>query len=226
MGSTSSSSSYSSAARAARGRRGGLAALVLLLIVAACEAGGRESAQPSGLIGIARRLEILTGVSELTLNYYDIHGTSSGELRAEMARKGPIDLSKERRDGFFEWRIDWSWPDGPDGKPSFERTEARGRYKLTLPRWEPPASASTELITEWERFLVAMLDHERVHLDNALSHRAEIERVIREAARANPGINREQADSLGQKLLKRLRERDIDFDLESDHGRKTGVILR
>jgi predicted secreted Zn-dependent protease len=98
--------------------------------------------------------------------------------------------------------------------------------KLTLPSWTPPAGASGDLVSRWERYLAALRLHEDGHLD----HGRGAEKAFRAVAAATSAAD---CGSLDRALRERFSQviadyqgRDREYDRRTEHGKSQGAFFR
>lgn len=81
--------------------------------------------------------------------YYDIRGSTEGDLIQQMNRLGPIGLDGKKHWGYCEWES------GGGDDPL--------AIKVTMPRWAPPNDADPDLIAEWDNVVKNLAKHENGH---------------------------------------------------------------
>lgn len=150
------------------------------------------------------------------MQYYDIAGSTEGELRAEMNAKGPVGYDGYKSDATTQWFIGWSWPGY--GTSLCTLTAPTVSYQITVifPRWRAPASAPPPLISKWTSFEEALGEHEKGHVDYVVSHYSSVSIAIERATCAT-------AEKAAQDALLPIRQHDIDYDVETNHGLTQGA---
>src|SRR5215207_3857675 len=98
--------------------------------------------------------------------YYDVHGRSVTELRADMRRLGPK-LDGTSFVGETRSPMRWTWRTESAGAASctIRDVSVFVHAQITLPRWTPPADTEPNLLAEWNRFISALETHEAGHKD-------------------------------------------------------------
>jgi predicted secreted Zn-dependent protease len=162
---------------------------------------------------------------------YEIAGITADQLAAQIKQLGPTD--PENRGGSFTgyartrfaWDVDESVALGAKRERCMiESVDIYLDVWITLPRWEPPASASQALIAEWGRYLERLRIHE-------LGHKEIARRLAKEAARATKGligpcgVVHERADERIEKILGREDALQEAYDRSTRHGATQGAYL-
>jgi predicted secreted Zn-dependent protease len=163
---------------------------------------------------------------DISVQYYDIDGATLAELKAEITRKGPTDKFGVRRDAFAAWHMTWRWPRGSAGEPLYGDTTVNCTGTVTLPRWEPPADSDPSVRSEWQRYIEAMMRHERRHLAHCFAERKNVRAALERAHREDPDLTTEEANRIVRQILKQIHAKDRAYDTATDHGRNEGVRLQ
>jgi predicted secreted Zn-dependent protease len=151
--------------------------------------------------------------------YYDIRGSSVGELQGEIARLGPGNFAAHVRPWVgarYEFRRDGArcW-----------LTSSRVDVKVTflMPRWVGPPGDHEELRPAWRRMWWKLKRHEDGHKNNWLHAGAAIENALRVLPpEPDCKILERVANATVQRLLERHQKNDLDYDRRTQHGRKQG----
>lgn len=148
--------------------------------------------------------------------YYDISGSSEDELRAQLNTLGPIGYDGYRGDAITDWFIRWSWPGYGTSSCDLSVADISYEIKVVFPRWIPTGDASPDLITKWAAYTKLLAEHEKGHVDSVLENFPTVVDAIK-------GATCETADSVGNKFLNQIRQLDIDYDAETQHGATQGA---
>jgi predicted secreted Zn-dependent protease len=163
----------------------------------------------------------------LTIDYYDIHGATARELRGDLDRLGPIGETGLRGDGYTHWRIAWKYDLTARGATcSASNIRVTLEVRMILPRWDPPARAASELTATWDEYMAALREHEDGHYRIALHAADEVRAVLGSGrvARDCPLLEK-QLNSAANDLLERARQRQAEYDRETDSGRAQGTRI-
>ena len=151
--------------------------------------------------------------------YYQIEGSTAGELRAQMNQLGPADRLGQH-DAYTKWYVSWSYPYSIEGgECATGPVEVEVEVTFTLPQWDPPADASQELMGKWNAYMTALQTHEDGHKDIAIQAGNEILQTL-EALLAYPTCSEleKAADAAGEGVLDQYRQQETIYDRTTDHG--------
>lgn len=97
---------------------------------------------------------------------------------------------------------------------------------VTLPKWDPPHGTPDELENQWERFIQQLTRHEMWHAQASRDGTNETWRAVR----AMTGRSCRELDRNAKAEIARISEaverRNEDYDRETDHGRRDGIVWR
>jgi predicted secreted Zn-dependent protease len=160
-------------------------------------------------------------------DFYDIEGTIFAELKQQMRQKG----TKWNDGKIYAALTTW------DIRYKYEITEESGNCRIRsvvtdisavyhLPNWTAVAAAAPELAGKWETYMKHLMEHEYGHKDISVKVAAEINQAL---AGLGSFSSKEELEKEAKRLVKakltRLRELQIAYDEETDHGLKQGVLL-
>ena len=157
--------------------------------------------------------------------YYEITGSTPGELRIQMDQLGHSDESGHHWDAYTKWNVSWSYP---------YSTTAHGcvtgpitvevKVTFVFPQWDDPEKAPEDLVERWHAYLATLQRHEDGHRDIALAAGCEILRTLDSlSAYASCGELEQTADAIAESTLEYYRQQEDTYDLETDHGATQGV---
>jgi predicted secreted Zn-dependent protease len=159
---------------------------------------------------------VVGAVADATMQYYDVTGTTAGELRGSINTQGPLDSGGRRNDALTMWNIDWTWPLNPDSSCILSGATINTTIAVTFPRWLPPAGASAALVQQWNTYEEALVTHESGHVTFVLATAPDVLAAIKGATCAT-------AEAAAQAAVGRIRQHDIDYDTETNHGATQGA---
>ncbi len=158
----------------------------------------------------------------VSIIYYDLDGETVQALQEQMARIGPVDRFNRRREAYTHWFLKWAWPSNGQGVPQLNAAQVDVEIIVTLPRWFPPEPQS-EAAGQWERYLRAVVAHEKGHIESALNGADTLKRKLRSIPRGE--WNAAAASRLARSVVSKLHRFDREYDQRTDSGRKEGVVL-
>jgi predicted secreted Zn-dependent protease len=166
-----------------------------------------------------------SAADSLNLEYFDVHGSTARELRADLGRLGPVADNGVRGDAYTRWRIAWKFDLTERGADCIAGNFQIGlTVTMILPRWLPPADTSDDLIALWDRYSTALRAHEDGHHRIALAAAQEVARRLKAESRAKGCKALEnKLKSTVDAVLDEYKGRQAAYDLETDFGRARGT---
>ncbi len=159
----------------------------------------------------------LFSLAGVRVEYYTLVSDNIEELTREMAFRGPLDDRAMRRDALLSWDIYWHWNVTEQEIPTGVAITKTAR--LILPLWCPSSpSASIPARAEWDRYLLAVLEHEAGHAIRYLEASRPLESAMRDHLRVCQGCPLREANTLGYSVLARLNISQLQYDQETSHG--------
>ena len=161
-----------------------------------------------------------------TTNYYTVTGATLPEIRQSIRQNRPW---KERfdLDGMTEWRVTWQFNVTPAEHgcrcSSFGTQTA---ITVTMPRWITPTNAPDAVKQIWQKYAVALAQHEAGHAAIALAAAADVRKRVQEAGEGIDcdGLTK-RINDLGRQVIEEHRKRDKDYDEQTQHGATEGASL-
>jgi predicted secreted Zn-dependent protease len=98
--------------------------------------------------------------------------------------------------------------------------------KVRLPRWSPPAGASPDLSTRWERYMDALRVHENGHLQTGRDLESNFKRAASGIVTADCGALGTALRASFDSLLRQANQRDKDYDAQTGHGATQGAVFK
>lgn len=160
--------------------------------------------------------------------YYDIQGANIAELERQMRQRGTRLNNGKVYAALTTWDIRYT----------YEISEHADNYSIDsvitdisvvyrLPNRLPVATVNSALLSEqWERYLLHLKEHEYGHKQISVKAAAEINQTLAGLGSFN---SREQLQREAKRqvaaLFKRLKELQITYDDETNHGIKQGAVL-
>jgi predicted secreted Zn-dependent protease len=157
---------------------------------------------------------------------YAVRGSTIVELRQAMARIGPIDDGAHRFAhtwGTYAWRFSHN-ETGSTCHVAPKSVELE--IVQTFPTWVSPRAATEPTVREWERWASATRAHEEHHRAILTSTAEKLAAGSLEASRASCNEAEQAANATGNRLLDEMRAAHAAYDRETQHGERTGCLLR
>lgn len=161
-----------------------------------------------------------------TTNYYAVTGATLPEIRQSLRQNRPW---KERfdHDGMTEWRVTWHFTvvATPNGCRCSSFSTQTGII-TTMPRWFTPTNATDAVKQTWQKYAIALAQHEAGHAAIALAAASELQTRIRGIGEGSDCASlKQRINTLGQQVIEDYRKRDKDYDASTRHGVTQGAFL-
>jgi predicted secreted Zn-dependent protease len=164
-------------------------------------------------------------VRALRTHHYVVSGSNVAELRDAVALLGP---RREGRafGGFTVWALRWT----------FEARSSGGRFQssrvtvavdtvVTLPRWEPGRGVDAATRSEWNRYVLALADHQSGHVAIAQNAASDVAALLRDLQAESPLALHQKGDRMARERIARARAEDAAYDERTRHGGAQGARL-
>ena len=161
----------------------------------------------------------LTGMPNLAIRYYEVSGRTAEEIRAAIDRhpRRPRDPNDGRPvDAAARWDFRWTWPENARGECDLSRVSISFSARVLMPRLADETAVPDPLLRRWRIFVARLAAHEDGHVFSAWRAMPELLATLRASRCAD-------ANADAERVLERIRQRDIDYDRRTDHGRRQGV---
>ena len=159
--------------------------------------------------------------------YYDVTGETPAEIWQEMKAHGPVGKDGVRYNGNTKWSVRWRYPYARSAEGCATGPVAvRLSVVYTLPRWDRPRGASTELESQWERFIEALDEHEQGHAEFGRQAAREIKQALEAIpARSSCESLSRIANATGAEILELTRPQEREYDRRTNHGATQGTAF-
>ena len=158
-------------------------------------------------------------------HYYAITGSSARELRDAINEKRPVGKDGKPHDAITSWFVRWKYTTtGSSGGCAVKSFDVGLDISMTFPQWTNESAAAPQLVQHWRSYYSALVTHEEGH--RAIGSGAAAD--IREAGSklpSEPGCNElaKAVEKTAGEILERYRQREREYDRDTDHGRTQGA---
>lgn len=167
----------------------------------------------------AQTTDAFAGLPGVTFSYYDVDGEDAAAVRTALDAVRPTDRNDgERVDALTHWAMRWRWTGTRRGRCNLASARVTVSAMVTLPRLAHPDLAPAPLVAQWNQYLAALEAHEAGHVRYAYAHRAMVLDAIRRATCAT-------ASAAAQATLTAIMAHDLDYDRDTQHGRRQGATF-
>ncbi len=153
------------------------------------------------------------------IRYYDVEGNDFESLLAALKASGGFHSKAE-------WKLSYQYQPKRSGKacnPQSVTTQLE--LSMTLPRWTPPRAAPPALQQRWTRYVTALRRHHDGHHQFGREFESVLQRELTPITERCERLEAKVKQVFGV-LLERYRQRDIEYDRETAHGRTQGAEFK
>jgi len=166
-------------------------------------------------------------VVNIQYKYYWIYPKNKQDLGRELDRQSPIIFKGKKYRGYTQWRVNWNyrwWETANSCKITTAQTQLAVTY--TLPKIPDNHPVNAETRQTFNRYFQALFKHEQNHKHSGLLAARAIETALLNLPTfpTCPALEA-TANQVGNRLVEKYRQRDIEYDRLTDHGRTEGVML-
>ena len=170
-------------------------------------------------VGLLQLGTMPSGVTmDARVQYYDVSAASLNELRRGMSALGPrVDGRSFQAAARTNFR--WTYQYNRLGLScELQRVRVQLRSTITFPRWNPTAEPDSSLVEWWQQLNAGLMEHERGHVLISVETAKTIVKELE--GMTGPGCDAlgAQANAVGQRLLTRSQQSQVDYDRATRHG--------
>lgn len=161
-----------------------------------------------------------------TIEFYEVHGKTARQIRAQMDKLGPLDATEHRRyDGHTQWFIRFNYRTyNSGGNCTLQSFDVSLEGTMTLPRWNPPDGVRKQLVEEWQTFSAALRRHEDGHYEIARAAADEFaKRFAEQLSGATCKTLEDKINATADAILSAYRQKEVEYDQASAHGMRQGA---
>jgi len=176
------------------------------------------------LLNLTSEKGVLKNKDEIKVKYslYEIRGTTVNELNQERNRKMGAHYA------YTAWKVNYSFDYNQKTEGcSIQSVDTTVNILYRLPHWKNQEEASDQLREKWRKFITVLKIHEEGHANNGKISAEELKKKL---------LNMKQESScdelgrdveiLAQSIAKKYKQKDLDYDTSTDHGKKQGAYFR
>jgi len=166
-----------------------------------------------------------------SVSYYDITGTSVRELRESIYANSLVDRATNGFDASTNWSISSQFEYLAEASGcKITSADIRANIVYRLPRWQAiKDSTDTELTAKWRGYIDNLTRHESIHGDMTRDAVSTIETTLLSLHTTDTNLScdalKTKAYASIDRLIAELKQRHEKFDVDTNHGTKTGAVL-
>jgi predicted secreted Zn-dependent protease len=154
---------------------------------------------------------------------YPVVGATASQILRSMRERAPRPGGGSFL-GYHSYNLRWAYRMASAGL-SCHFTDVRVEIHtlIQLPEWQRPPDAPAALIEQWNSFSAALDEHERGHERIAVEGAGEMARMLRDVQDMTCSALETEANRRARALSESVRQREVQFDAETQHGVRTGA---
>lgn len=161
-------------------------------------------------------------IIQIESKYYNVSGNNAAEIRRDLNKKGPNSY-----DAYTKWFVRWNYTfNQRKGHCSIKSVSTNVDVFYTMPKLTNISSLPEHLQTKWKTYEKALFAHEEGHKNIGVRTAQDIERQI---ARMPTASNCKQlannANRLGENIIKKYNAKEKEYDRVTNHGMKYGAVF-
>ena len=155
---------------------------------------------------------------------YRIEGSTPQQLREAMNENGPKE-HEQTYDAYTSWIVRWNY--------EYQKDESQCRISALkiaadityhLPEWAGYYEADQAFKDRWDNYIAHLITHEHGHAEHGKNAAVEIEGALSALPPAESCEDIAQiVDNKANKIIAKYNEQDIQYDAETEHGKKQGA---
>jgi len=157
--------------------------------------------------------------------YYDAKVVPGTSVAAALNDVSPIRRNGRVFHGYTKWQIKWNfwWREQPGRSCQLTKVKTSVAGTITLPRI---SGASPAQRREFDRYVAALKEHELGHQAIGREAALEVDReILALSAMKDCKALERTANETGSRIVEKFKERELRYDLNTDHGRTQGAYL-
>ncbi len=157
------------------------------------------------------------------VEYYDVAGSTSEQVRASLEKVRPLGRRGVRADALTSMDVSWQFQLAKgEGGCAVVSLATKLNAVITLPRWTD-RQAGTSLTERWDRYSNALKRHEEGHMEIGREGVAALHKRL--SALTAPSCKQlaQLIEATGHEALDALEEQNLAYDRETKHGVLQGV---
>lgn len=160
-------------------------------------------------------------------DFYAIAPANRYDIRSELNSRSPVAATGHDFTGHTDWRLHLSFHSQLQaGVCRISDATITLLVRYTLPRLDDNYFYDWATESAFNRYYSALLTHEQGHAESGQLAASELQASLGRLRSRNgcPAL-RQSVDASFNRILDKYRQRDIDYDRRTDHGRSQGADL-
>jgi predicted secreted Zn-dependent protease len=195
------------------------------LPITACSAAGIPTLESLNLLGLSAGLHTIIE----PVKNYRIYGDTPQQILTQLQQCGPLSGSGNRWAANTSYALKWNF--GYTVSPADARQcvlnniVVIAQAGITMPYWEPSASAQADLAARWNRVSANLRIHENGHVQLAVTAGQSLMARLQDLPAMNCADIGHEAMRIGSDELSKLMADNDSYDEVTNHGQTQGTSL-
>jgi predicted secreted Zn-dependent protease len=171
----------------------------------------------------------VTAGPDISINsiYYNVSGDTADEIWTDIITKSPVRQQGKQHVAYTKWQVNWKfwWLDNGD-TCEISKVETSLDITYTLPKLEQSSFIPDPLLSRWQSYYSALIEHEHGHRDFGIRAAEEIENEIAAMGARNSCKQLEHdANKIGEHVIRKYSLIEKNYDQSTSHGLSTGAVF-
>jgi predicted secreted Zn-dependent protease len=159
--------------------------------------------------------------------YYEVKGSSEGQLRNELCRNGCQWKDGKTYDSVTNWHVKWDYDyDRAPETCSADSFKVFVDITFRYPKWVRTDGVLQALVDKWDSYVKSLVEHESGHRDMAVAAAADLSRAVTAMPPAPTCAELDRrVRVLCHERMKRLEDEAKAYDADTHHGSTQGAVF-
>lgn len=158
---------------------------------------------------------------------YTIYGNTVSQITSQMYSCSPVVIGNEHFAGSTDYVMSWNYGIQGNAQNVCTLTDVRVGLAVsqTLPSWQPSATASASVKTQWQRFITNLTIHEDGHAQLDAQYAQTLATTLQTTPATDCNSITTVANARAQAVIAALDRANEAYDAQTGHGRTQGATL-
>ena len=162
--------------------------------------------------------------------FYTVEGSTPQEIRTSLNKLRPQmqDSNNHKRyDAYTQWFVKWNYfYQTQNNRCLIKTAQVNADIITTMPKWKVNSKASKSVKNQWERYIVALKQHEEGHQKNGINASKEILKTINNLPDYSSCTQLGTAvNAASNRIIKKYNQKDLEYDRITQHGATQGATF-
>ncbi len=162
---------------------------------------------------------------EINVNtsYYKVKGLSQYEIREDINKKR-FYHTRANYDAYTKWHVNWNFRWKKYGNScKITDIETKVNIKIILPKLINKNQLNNDVLTKWNDYKKALIEHEDGHKDFGIQSAQEIEETLKNMPTYDCNRIESKVNKKAKSIIKKFIILEKEYDIETNHGVNNGA---